>query len=169
MFFKRFTRRKMGIDLLDYLELLGQEKFRAIILHAPPDKSLELSKFVSRILSHKDGADLDILAFFQADPQLASDIDRFGPEQLKALLVDMSRGKDLLVIDHLDFLLDTWRKDERLAFYRMVKQQWNSFLENTRATLVFCLQSSSEVEDLNITDTRGHSRVLALAELNEIV
>lgn len=159
----------MGVNFLDYLDLLGQEKFRAIILHAPPAKSPELSKYANRLLSHKSGAGLDLLAYFQEDLQLASDIDRFGPEQLKALLVERSKGKDLLVIDRLDFLLDTWRKDERQAFYRMVRQQWNSFFEDTRANLVFCLQFSSEIEELNITDTRGRSRVLALAELNEIV
>lgn len=159
----------MGVDLLDYLDVLGREKFRTIILHTPPDKSLELSKFTSRLLRHKGGEAFDLLAFFQKDPTLASNIDRFGPEQFKVMLVKQSEGKELLVIDRLDFLLDTWRKEERLAFYRMVKQQWNSFLESTRATLVFCLQSSSEIHDLNITDTRGHSRVLALADLNEIV
>lgn len=159
----------MGVDLLDYLDLLGQEKFRAIVVHAPPVKNSELINYANRLLSHKSGAGLDLLAFFREDPHLAVNIDRFGPEQLKALLVEHSKGKDLLIIYRLDFLLDTWRKDERLAFYRMVKQQWNSFLENTRATLVFCLQSSSEIEDLKITDTRSRSRVLALAELNEIV
>ena len=159
----------MGVDLLEYLNLLGQEKFRAIILHAPPDKSPELSKYSNRLLSNKAGAALDLLDYFLEEPKVASDIDRFGPEQLKTVLLDRSHGKDLLIIDHLDFLLDTWRKDERQAFFRMVKQQWNSFLENTRATLVFCLQSSSEIEDLNISDTRGRSRVLSLAELNEIL
>lgn len=159
----------MGVDLLDYLNVLGQEKFRAIILHAPPAKSPELSKYASRLLSQKSGIGLDLLAYFQEDPQQALNIDRFGLEQLKNLLVEKSKGNDLLVIDRMDFLLDSWRKDERLAFYRMVKQQWNSFLENTCATLVFCLQSSMEVEDLNISDTCGRSRVLALAELNEIV
>ena len=158
----------MGVDLVKYLDLLGQEKFRGLILHAPPAKSPELSKYANRLLSHKDGAALDLLDYFQEEPKVSSDIDRFGPEQLKIVLLDRSRGKDLLIIDHLDFLLDTWRKEERQAFFRMVKQQWNSFLDNTRATLVFCLQSSSEIEDLNISDTRGRSRVLSLAELNEI-
>ena len=159
----------MGVNLLEYLELLGHVYFRAIILHAPPEKSPELSKFANKLLNHKEGAALDLLAYFQDDPELATVIDRFGPEQLKVLLVEQSRGKDLLVIDRLDFLLNTWRKEVRQAFYRMVKQQWNSFLDNTHATLVFCLQSSSELEDLRITDTRGRSRVLALSELNEIL
>ena len=158
----------MGVNLLEYLDLLGQEKFRAIILHAPPEKSPELSKFTNNLISHKDGKVLDLLVHFQEEPKVASDIDRFGPAQLKIVLLDRSQGKDLLIIDHLDFLLDTWRKEERQAFFRMVKHQWNSFLDNTRATLVFCLQSSSEIEDLNISDTRGRSRVLSLAELNEI-
>jgi len=161
-------RNKMGVNLLDYLELLGQEKFRAIILHAPPEKSSELSSFAIRLMSHRDSTYLDLLQYFQEKIELASEIDRFGPEQLKLLLVERSSGKDLLVIDRLDFLLDTWRKEERQAFYRMVKQQWNSFLEKTSATLVFCLQSSSEIEDLNIKDARGHSRVLALSEFKDI-
>jgi len=159
----------MGLDLPIYIKALGQEKFRAIILHGSPTKSPELSKYANKLLRHKDGASLDLLAFFQEKSQLASDIDRFGPEQLKSLLVEHSRGKDLLVIDRLDFLLDTWRNDQRQAFYRMVKQQWNSFVESTRATLIFCLQSSQELNDLKITDTRGHSRVFAFAELNEII
>ena len=159
----------MGVNLLEYLELLGQEKFRAIILHAPPEKSPELSKFADKLMKHKNIAALDLLADFQNDPLLSSDIDRFGPEQLRTLLVEQSGKKNLLIVDRLDFLLDTWRKEERQAFYRMVKQQWNSFLENTRTTLVFCLQSSSELENLRITDTRGRSRVLALSELNEIL
>jgi len=158
----------MGVNLLDYLDLLGQEKFRAIILHAPPAKSPELSQYANRLLSHKNAASLDLLAFFQEDPQLASNLDRFGLEQFKALLVERSMGKDLLIIDQMDFLLDTWRKEERRAFYRMVKQQWNSFLESTRTTLLFCLQTSSEIEDLNINDTYGNSRVLSFSELNEI-
>ena len=120
-------------------------------------------------MNHNDGAALDLLAYFQDNPELATAIDRFGPEQLRTLLVEQSPGKNLLIVDRMDFLLDTWRKEERQAFYRMVTQQWNSFLDNTRATLVFCLQSSSELEDLRITDTRGCSRVLALSELNEIL
>jgi hypothetical protein len=158
----------MGLDCLNYLDLISQEKYRAIILHAAPDKSMELINFTRRILGHKGGAALDLLDYFQKDPQLVSRIDRFGLEQFKALLVESSKGKDLLVINRLDFLLDTWRKEERMAFYRMVKQQWNSFLESTRATLIFCLQSSLEIEDLNIKDTHGNSRVLAFSELNEI-
>jgi hypothetical protein len=158
----------MGVNLLNYLDLLGQEKFRAIIIHAPPDKSPDLNKLASRLLSHKGGAALDLLAYFHEDPQLASGIDRFGPEQLKSLLVERSKGNDLLVIDRLDFLLDTWHKDDRQAFYRMVKQQWNSFFESTRATLVLCLQSSPELIDLKIFDTRGTRRVLALSELKAI-
>ena len=158
----------MGLNLLDYLELLGQEKFRAIILHAPPNKSPELSKLARKLLNHKNSVFLDLMEYFQHNIEVSSAIDRFGLEQLKVLLIEQSRGKDLLVIDRMDFLLDTWRKEDRLAFYRMIKQQWNSFQDSTRATLVFCLQSSLEISDLLIIDTRGRSCVLALSELNEI-
>jgi len=159
----------MGLDLPDYLRDLGQEKFRAVILQAPPEKSPELTKFARKLRNNQNSSYLDVLAHFQADEELAAGVDRFGPEHVRNLLIEQSKGTDLLIVDHLDFLLDAWRKEERQAFYRMVQRQWNSFLENTRATLVFCLQTSAELEDLQITDTRGRSRVLSLSELKEIL
>ena len=158
----------MGVNLLAYLDLLYQEKFRVLILHSAPEKSSELSKYVMKLTEYTGGSALDLLTYFSNTPELSSAIDLFGLEQLKELLVERSRGKDLLVIDRLDFLMDSWRKEEHQALYRMIQLQWNSFLENTRATLIFCMQSSSELDGLQIRDAHGRNRVIALAELNAI-
>jgi hypothetical protein len=160
---------KMGIHIHDYLTKLGQEKFRSIIIHARPQSYASLRKFAGQIHEKIGGGYLDTLGYFLADTELAKEVDRFNPDQFKALLQDQSRGEKLLIVDRTDFLLDTWRKTERQAFYRMIEKQWNSFLSDMGATLIFCLQSSDEIESLNIRDSRGDSRVHRLDELNELV
>ena len=156
------------MDLLQYIKSLGSEKYRSIIIHASPDKSAVLSEFASNLARATEGEFVDLLNYFYDHADLASKIDQFNPEKLKNLLKEKSSGTDLLIVDHLDFLLDTWRKEERRAFFRMIKRQWNSFLEEYRATLVFCLQTTTEIRNLTIIDTHGNTRVLSLSELNEL-
>ncbi len=159
----------MGIDIHEYLTKLGEEKFRSIILHAKPQFETSLRQYACQIHDKIGGGYLDVLGYFIANQQLATEVDRFSPDQLKALLQDKSLGHKLFVVDRVDFLLDTWRKTERQAFYRMIQIQWNSFVESMGAILIFCLQTSDEIESLNIKDSRGESRVHRLEEFNELV
>jgi len=160
---------KMGIHIQEYLAKLGQEKFRSIIIHEKPQSDASLRKFARQILTKIGGGYLDVLGYFLDDPELAKEIDRFNPDQFKALLQNKSNGERLLIVDRADFLLDTWRKSERQAFYRMIEKQWNSFITNMGATLIFCLQTSDEIESLNIRDSCGDSRVHRLDEFNDLV
>jgi len=160
---------KMGIDIQEYLTKLGQEKFRSIIIHAKPESEAPLRHHVYQIRDKFGGGYLDMLSYFVADPQLSAELDRFTPDQFKTLLQNKSKGKRLFIVDRSDFLLDTWRKSERQAFYRMIHMQWNSFIESMGATLIFSLQTSNEIESLKIKDSRGNSRVHRLEEFNELV
>jgi hypothetical protein len=160
---------KMGIHIQEYLTKLGQEKFRSIIIHAKPQSYASLRIFAGQIHEKIGGGYLDTLGHFLADAELAKEVDRFNPDQFKVLLQDQSKRKKLLIVDRADFLLDTWRKTERQAFYRMIEKQWNSFLTNMGATLIFCLQTSDEIEALKIRDSHGDRRVHRLDEFNELV
>jgi len=160
---------KMGIDIQEYLTKLGQEKFRSIIIHAKPQSEVVLRHYACQINNKFSGDHLDVLAHFIADSQLASEVDRFTPDHFKNLLQDKSKGQRLFTVDRSDFLLDTWRKSERQAFYRMIHRQWNSFIESMGATLIFCLQTSDEIESLKINDSRGITRVHRLDEFNELI
>ena len=151
-----------------YINHLGQEKFRSVIIHAPPEQAKVLSQFASHIPAYTGGSYLDMLKLFSNDPELCARVDRFNPESLKVLLQDYSAGKPVLVVDRLDFLLDTWRKRERQAFYRMISKQWNSFIPTMGATLVFCLQSSTELTSQRITDSHGKTRIHHLSAFTEL-
>ena len=158
----------MPISLKDYVSDLGKEKFRAFIIHAPPEQEKLLSHFASQIPEYTGGAYLDMLKLFSGDSAFGARVDRFTPDRLKELLQNYSANYPVLVVDQMDFLLDTWRKRERQAFYRMISKQWNSFLPSMGATLIFCLQSSTELTSQKITDSHGKTRIHLLSNFNEL-
>lgn len=160
---------RMRINIREYLTKLGQEKFRSIIIHGKSESNKSLRQFARQIFEKIGCGYLDLLGHFLANEELAKEVDRFNPDQFKDLLQNKSKGHKVFIVDRADFLLDTWRKSERQAFYRMIEKQWNSFVTNMGATLIFCLQSSNELEELKIRDSHGDSRVHRLEEFNELV
>ena len=158
----------MAIDMLAFLQDLGQERYRAVILHAPPDKGPAVSQFAQKVCRKSGGTYLDLLELFIQSPELSQHIDSFSPEKLRALLIEQSHSNSLLVVDRVDFILDTWSRAERQIFFRMVNDQWDSFKDSMRAKLIVCLQSSQEVEALRLRVSQVSSRVLHLSEFNDI-
>lgn len=158
----------MPTSLKDYVADLGKQKFRAIIIHGPSEQEKVLRQFASQIPEYTGGSYLDILDLFSSDFELSASVDSFNPESLNGLLQEYSAGKNVLVVDRMEFLLDTWRKRERQAFYRMIAKQWNSFIPSMGATLIFCLQSSTELTSQKINDSHGKSRIQPLSAFNEL-
>jgi len=159
----------MSRDAYEYLAHLEQERYRAVILHAAPEKGLLVTQFAKKVCAQLGGKYLDLLDLFIQTKELSEHIDRFGPEEIRELLIEQSKGQTLLVIDRADFLLDTWRSKERKDFFRMISTQWDGFKEGMKARLMICLQSSQEIEALKISDSQGQSRVLQLSNFNDIL
>jgi hypothetical protein len=158
----------MPDELGAYLAALGQERYRAIIIHAAPAQAQALSQFARRAAERLGAAYLDLLGHFRAHQELAAVVDAWGPAELGALLTAQAAGQRLLIVDRADFLLDTWRKPERQALYRLARTQWDGYAPATQATLVLCLQRTSELEDLCISDSRGRPRVRRLEDFQAL-
>ena len=156
----------MKKDFGEYLSWLGTEKFRSIIIHHTGSKVL--NQFAQQAANRFDGIYFDVLDHFKNDQELAKQIDTFGVEELKLLLKEKSKGQYLLIVDRIDFLLDTWQKKEKEAFYRLIKNQWNSFIKGMEAIVVFCIINNDDLEDLKILDTRENSRVHPLSIFKNI-
>lgn len=158
----------MPIDVFETLAQLGQERYRAAIIHVTPEKSPALTLFCRKLCKQAKGHYLDLLELFIQSTALSEVIDSFGPEKLKDLLVEKSRGQALLVVDRADFLLDTWRKSERQDFYRLINKQWDGYKDGMRAKLIVVLQTSQEIEATKMVDSQGQSRIFQLTDFNEI-
>ncbi len=158
----------MPISVFDALIRLEQERYRAVILHAIPEKSPLMSRFCQKVCKQTNGKYLDLLEFFIQSPNLSENIDSFSPEKLRELIIEQSKGQSLLVIDRVDFLLDTWRKSERQDFFRFINNQWDGFKDGMKAKLMVVLQTSQEIESLKILDSQGQSRIFRLNDFNDI-
>ena len=159
----------MPLDAFEYFNHLDQERFRAVILHATPEKGPSVTRFAQRACEQADGKYLDLLDLFVNDQTLSAKIDRFGPDNFRSLLIELSKGTDLLFVDQADFVLDTWRRRERQRFFRMITNQWDGYREGMATKILISLQTSQEVNSLQILDSQGQSRVLQLSDFNEIL
>ena len=158
----------MPISIFEALVSLEQERYRAVILHSVPEKSPSMTHLCQKVCKQTNGKYLDLLDFFIQSQNLSENIDSFSPEKLRGLLIEQSKGQSLLVIDRVDFLLDTWRKSERQDFFRFINNQWDSFKDGMKAKLVVVLQTSQEIELLKILDSQGQSRIFRLYDFNDI-
>jgi len=154
----------MPINVFDMLGNLDQERYRAVIFHAVPDKGPSMTTFCKKICEQKNGKYLDLLEYFIQSPELSETIDSFNPEKLQKLLIEQSRSQKLLIVDRIDFLLDPERRD----FYRFVDKQWDGFKDGMKAKLVFVQQTSLDIETLKIVDSKNNSRVFQLADFYDI-
>jgi len=159
----------MAIDVFSYLEELGRERYRAVILHAAPFIGRKLTEFCQKVCHSLQGKYINLLDFFLQSQSLSAAIDRFSPEKLQDLIIEQSNHQSLIVIDQMDFLIDTWRKSERQNFYRFVANQWDGYKEGMKARLIFCLQTSSEIAQLSLTDSQGRSRILQLSDFQDLL
>lgn len=156
----------MKIDFFQCLDLLGKEKFRSIIIYS--DSYDALSQFALKAVRKYNGKLLDILDYFKKNKELASKLDVFDIEKLINLLKEVSATESFLFIYKMDFILDTWQKKEKDAFYRMIRNQWNSFFDGMNATLIFLLHTSDEINDIEILDSHGKTRIHSLSDFKAI-
>jgi len=154
----------MKKDFGKYIESLGTQKYRSIIIH---HNSLSAMEQFAQFAANKHGGKyIDLLDYFKDNPEFSVDV--FDVEELEILLKRLSYGHSFLCIDKINFLLDTWSRDEKTAFYGLIKNVWNSFYKDTEATLIFFIHTFDELEQQKITDSSSNSRIHLLSSFEAI-
>ena len=144
-------------DLRQYLVTQGHETFRAFIIHAPAmSHKTQLARRIRDVL----GAYLlDLQAYFLEHPELAERIDRFRPDDLEELLLGLDVGPSIVVVDNVDFLLNTWTSQQMDEFVALVDLRLKS-PGVTDKTFVFILQTNPNILRHTLRNTRGQPRIL---------
>ncbi len=152
-------------DLRQYLTTQGHETFRACIIHAPAmSHKTELARRIRDVL----GAYLlDLQAHFVKHPDLAARIDRFRPGDLEKLLLGLDVAQGIVVVDNVDFLLNTWSGRRLDEFVGMVDLRLKS-PGVTDKTFVFILQTSPGILKHKLKNTRGQPRILPRDAFNAL-
>ena len=146
-------------NLQQYLVTQSQETYRACVIHAPAMGNKTAT--ARRVRDRLDAYLLDLQAYFLERPDLAAGIDCFRPADLEALLRALDVPQALVVVDNLDFLLNTWTRGQVDEFLSMVESRFKS-PGDTDKTFVFFLQPHPDVVGHALHNTRGQPRILPL-------
>ena len=147
------------IDFSRFLTHQAQEKYKPFIIHGPG--LCGKTRFAKLAVERLTGlAYLDVLDNLNNHSELPR-IDLFKPADLRKLLLEFPGPESVVLVDNLDFLLNTWLAADKRAFWDLVDHD----LGGVAKTFVFIIQDDPELTGRPMLNTRKESRVLALAEI----
>jgi len=152
------------IDLQQYVAAWRGERYRTFVLHgAPLSGKSEYARALTEIVP--GGLYLDMLTIVAGSPELSNKVDLLDPLALRDLVLKEAEThhSSLVMVDDLDFLVAIW--GDLVAFRQMV-----ATLAYTRAPAIigFVLQSYPELENWQLLDSQGRSRIIRLNEVHSL-
>lgn len=147
------------LKLPDYIAIQATESYRAFIIHGPAMSGK--TRLARRMRDVLGAYVLDLQAHFVAHPDLCARIDRYRPRDLERLLLALDVPESLVVVDNLDFLLNTWSPRHKREFVAMVDQRLRS-PGVTDETFAFLIQTDPLIVRHKFTNTRGQLRILPI-------
>ena len=145
------------VDMRGYVATQGQERCRAFIIHAPAMQ--HKTALARRMRDVLEGHLLDLQVYFLERPELAQRIDTFRPDDLEKILLGLDVPQSIVVVDNLDFLLNTWSNQPIEQFVGMVDLRLKS-PDTTHKTFVFVIQSNPVILRHKLQNSRGQPRIL---------
>jgi hypothetical protein len=138
------------------------ERYKHFIIFGPRMRGkTKLAKHISEIF---DGLYIDLLDDFQKDPGKKSVIDIFGPSKLIAYIKGIDYGnKKLMVIDQLDFLINTWDDSQFRELLVFVDQN------QTEVCCMFVMHNYRILEretPIKVND-KGHNRLINIYNIQK--
>lgn len=151
------------IDLQALIDEQRQVRYRSLLILAEDagERSRKARRLAERIGAHY----LDLLDHFEARPELCGRIDRFGIDELEGLLLDLEVPQEIVVVDAIDFLLNTWRDEQRDSFVWILLDQRLDTYERGAKLFVFFALEDVYLRQHDLT-TRDKSRILRLSEVS---
>ena len=144
------------LDLRQYLTIQGQERYRAFIIHAG---AMEGKTALAQRMRDVLGAHLlNLQAYFLTHSELAEAIDRFRPDDLRELLLHIDVPENVIVVDNMDFLLNTWSDRHLKAIVDMVDLGLKS-PDTTDKTFVLMMQTAPVLLRRRLTNSRRQPRI----------
>jgi len=153
------------LNLSEYVKGQITERYRAFIIHGPAMSGK--TRLARRMRDVLGAYVLDLQAHFVADSDLCARIDRYRPRDFERLLLALQVPESLVVVDNLDFLINTWTSRHKREFVAMVDHRLHSPTV-TDKTFVFLIQTDPVIVRHELTNTRGQPRILPMDTLHAL-
>lgn len=153
------------LNLSEYVKGQTTERYRAFIIHGPAMSGK--TRLARRMRDVLGAYVLDLQAHFVADSDLCARIDRYRPRDFERLLLALQVPESLVVVDNLDFLINTWTSRHKREFVATVDHRLHS-PTLTDKTFVFLIQTDPVIVRHELTNTRGQPRILPMDTLHAL-
>lgn len=152
------------IDLLAVIAAQRQERYRALLILA--ERARERSQQARQLAKRVDDVYyLNLLDYFEAHSGLCERIDRFDIDELEPLLLGLDVPQEIVVVDAIDFLLNTWPPARREDFVWLLLGQRLDTYERRVKTFVFFALKDVYLRQHALETSKGQPRIFRLTEV----
>ena len=151
------------IDILQFIKAQQIERYRAFVIHGPAMSYK--TKFARKLAQKVAGKYIDLLPTALNEPW-GQMIDEFGAVDFQRWLLQRTQSEQIVLVDNLDFLFNTWPDHEKIRFLTFIDK-----LSNTLTPCVhgFVLQDDPSLQAGAIAaNTKGMSRVISIQLIQDL-
>ena len=153
-------------DLTDIIQLINfqtKEQYRAVMILGPANCGK--TRFAKRLAEKINAKYIDLLEIFVDDENFSKSIDTFDVLSLKKYLLKLATEEPVIILDNIDFLLNTWSEREKGEFLNLIDKLRSN---ETKKTLCFFVQEEDIFDSKRILNSRNESRIIHLDQIARI-
>ena len=146
--------------LVDLVQLIGfqtKEQYRTILVLGLANSGK--TKFAKLLAKRIKAKYIDLLDIFLNDKRLSDTIDTFTVSTFKKYLLNLPVDEAIIIVDNIDFLLNTWSDREQGEFLNLVEKLRSN---ETQKTFCFFAQDSKKLSSKQIYNSQNYNRILTM-------
>jgi predicted AAA+ superfamily ATPase len=150
-------------DLIDLIQLINfqtKEQYRALMILGPANCGK--TRFAKLLAEKIRARYIDLLETFVDDENLSKSIDTFDVFSLKKYLLKLAAEEPVIIVDNIDFLVNTWSDREKGEFLNLIDKLRSN---ETKKTFCFFVQGEDIFDSKRIINSRNESRIIHLNQI----
>ena len=148
------------IDLAQLIDFQTKEQYKALMILGPVNcGKTRFAKLLAEKISAKY---VDLLETFIDDENLSKSIDTFDVFSLKKYLLKLVAEEPVIIVDNIDFLVNTWSEREKGEFLNLIDKLRSN---GTKKTFCFFVQEEDIFDSKSILNSRNESRIIHLNQI----
>jgi len=148
------------IDLIQLINFQTKEQYRALMILGPANCGK--TRFAKLLAEKTNAKYIDLLETFVGDENLSKSIDTFDVFSLKKYLLKLEAEEPVIIMDNIDFLVNTWSEREKGEFLNLIDKLRSN---ETRKTFCFFVQEEDIFDSKRILNSRNESRIIHLNQI----
>lgn len=146
------------MNISQFIDEQLKERYKNFIIYGPINN--EKTKIAKNIAKKMNGEYFSLIEIFRTDISLKSEIDTFDPIKLNNFIKrELVKDKKLIIIDEIDFLINTWNDYEFSEFMKYVERT------EENVCCIFILENHRLLRKFNFENDKGKKRIINIYDI----